>query len=134
MNKEITIIDLLLEIAKKGHIPEKIKYDRHIYIYDSYYQDYIKEDSDNGTRLFYFLFTYIRNFYNDVVEIIVDKPTEEQQIIEIQSIKTLLHIEDYECDKVDIELNRETINTLITAVKQLDKRLSKVEQQWKNVS
>ena len=48
---------------------------------------------------------------------------EEQEEIDIQSIKNLEYVEDYEADKTDIRLNRDKINELVQAVKQLDKKI-----------
>ena len=42
--------------------------------------------------------------------------------IDIDNIENLLKIEEYEVDKTDIVINRNKINELIQAVKQLDKK------------
>lgn len=47
---------------------------------------------------------------------------ESEQDIDIQNIEELLPIEDYEFDKTDGRLNRDKINELIRAVKQLDNK------------
>ena len=47
--------------------------------------------------------------------------------IDIDNIENLLKIEEYEVDKTDIVINRNKINELIQAVKQLDKKLKKKE-------
>lgn len=43
--------------------------------------------------------------------------------IDIDNIENLLKIEEYEVDKTDIVINRNKINELIQAVKQLDKKI-----------
>lgn len=51
------------------------------------------------------------------------KIIEEQQDIDIQSIKELEPLEDYEVDKTDVRLNRELINKILQWAKQLDKKI-----------
>lgn len=48
---------------------------------------------------------------------------EEQEEIDIQNIEELEKIEDYEAGPADIKLNRQIINKLVQAVKQLDKKM-----------
>lgn len=82
---------------------------------DLYYDKY-----DNMTReqLYY----YFKGKYDErnkklekQIEIIEDED------INIQDIKELEYVKDYEADGVDIKLNRDKINELIRAVTQLDK-------------
>lgn len=117
MSKTIEVIDLLNKIAN-GEIPSEIKYKNRIYKYDSNEKDYMHEDVFN-------CYDYLigNNFkdldnLNDTVEII-----EEQEEIDIQSIKELEPLEDYEVDKTDVRLNRELINKILQWAKQLDKKI-----------
>jgi len=50
---------------------------------------------------------------------------EDEEEIDIQCIKEMEYLEDYEADKTDIRLNRDKINELLKAVKQLDKKINK---------
>lgn len=45
--------------------------------------------------------------------------------VDIDSIKELLKIEEYEVDKTDTVINRNKINELVQAVKQLNKEIKK---------
>lgn len=104
MNKKITVIELLNKIAN-GEYPKKIKYKGKEHEFNSkiqWYADYdgVYEWFISGNKL------------NDEVEILEDN-TEE--------IKELLTIEDYECDKTDIRLNRDKINELVKAINSIRK-------------
>ena len=50
---------------------------------------------------------------------------EDEEEINIQGIKEMEYLEDYEADKTDIRLNRDKINEILKAVKQLDKKIDK---------
>ena len=45
----------------------------------------------------------------------------EEDTIDIDNIEELLKIEEYEVDKIDTVINRNKINELVQAVKQLNK-------------
>lgn len=47
---------------------------------------------------------------------------------EIDNIKELLKIEEYEVDKTDVKLNRDKINELVQAVKQLNKEIKSIKE------
>ena len=118
MNKKIKIIELLNKIANGEEIPRHIKYEYYQYDWSNNSRDYICEDAD-GESLHMFDDGYICilcNNLNDEIEILEDN-TEE--------IEELLTIEDYECDKTDIRLNRDKINELVKAVKEIRKDLNK---------
>ena len=53
------------------------------------------------------------------------KILEDEEEINIQGIKEMEYLEDYEADKTDIRLNRDKINEILKAVKQLDKKIDK---------
>ena len=52
----------------------------------------------------------------------------EENTIDIDNIEELLKIEEYEVDKTDTVINRNKINELVQAVKQIDKRVKKIEE------
>lgn len=112
MSKTIRVIDLLNKIANGEEVPKKIKYKEKIFIYWSGTKKYYNRNID------LFLEFYSGELLNDEVEII-----EEQQDIDIQSIKELEPLEDYEVDKTDVRLNRELINKILQWAKQLDKKI-----------
>lgn len=119
MAKTIKVIDLLNKIANGEDVPQLIEYNRENYIFQN--KDYKNEDRD----LYLFSeetpdITAILNNEVKIVEII-----EEQQDIDIQTIKGLEYLEDYEVDKTDVRLNRELINKILQWAKQLDKNIKK---------
>lgn len=125
MSKTIKIIELLNKIANGEEIPKKIKYINRIYEfkYSTYGTGYLYEI--NGIK-HWFSEDALSDSTEDLnyeVEII-----EDEEEIDIQKIKGLLTLEDYECDKTDIRLNRDIINELVKAVKQLDKKVNSIEQ------
>lgn len=52
---------------------------------------------------------------------------EEDEEIDIQEIKNLLKIEEYEVDKTDTVINRNKINELLKAIKQLDRTMKGIK-------
>ena len=106
MNKKIKVIDL---IDKKYHnleLPKHIRINKLEYFYNENRKTY---DSEYGEQM---SFDFTDNVLNMEVEILEDN-TEE--------IEELLTIEDYECDKTDIRLNRDKINEIIRYIKRKDK-------------
>lgn len=101
------IIDLLNKIANGEEVPKKIK------------QKYLEGNSfeDLIDNLNYFNKDFSKTL-NEEIEII-----EKEAEIDIQGIKELEYVEDYEADETDIRLNRDKINELIQAVRQLDKNM-----------
>lgn len=114
MNKTIKVIELLNKIANGEEIPKKIKYMNFVFELNNY--KYGRHYYNEDVELIQLINHNFSNL-NDEVEII-----EESEEIDIQAIKELLTIEDYEFDKTDGRLNRDKINELIRAVKQLDKK------------
>jgi len=121
--KTIKVIDLLNKIANEEEMSKYIKYDNTTW-------EYIKETSDyrdtGSTRLYFFsdFIVYNANWLNDEVEII-----EEQQDIDIQEIKVLPEYKDVDSyDTNSIRYNRYSINKLIQAVKQLDRKIKEKEK------
>lgn len=76
------IIDLLNKIANGEEVPKKVKYRKCIFEYDEKYKDYFAK---NGTPItfdsdgiFRNIFADYSNFLNNEVEIIEEKPTQEE--------------------------------------------------------
>ena len=107
MNKKIKVIDLLNKIANGEEVPREIEYQDKIFV-KLEDNDYT---TDDGVPLVHLLNYNLSNL-NDEVEILEDN-TEE--------IEELLTIEDYECDKTDIRLNRDKINELVKAINSIRK-------------
>ena len=119
MNKKIKVIELLNLLAenkiKRG---TRIKYGNYSYKidYPNLCGIYIEGGSTGREdSLFSQLDICALNYE---VEILEDEE-------EIENIKELEYLKDYEADKTDIRLNRDKINELIKAVKQLDKKINK---------
>lgn len=110
MNKKIKIIELLLKIAH-GEYPKRFKYNNKIYEYKRIAQGtgYVTENYD-----WFNSDIYIDDWdnLNEYVEILEDNT---------EQIEELLTIEDYECDKTDIRLNRDKINELVKAINEIRK-------------
>ena len=65
-------------------------------------------------------------WWTNSIELLLDNEVEiieDEQEIDIQDKKELESIEDYEADPTDVKLNRQIINKLVHAVKQLDKKM-----------
>lgn len=52
----------------------------------------------------------------------------EEDTIDIDNIEELLKIEEYEVDKTDTVINRNKINELVQAVKQLNKEIKSIKE------
>ena len=120
---KVKIIDLLNKIANGEEVPEKIKWNDVIWEYNKdekeYYSQRTNEAFFNDTSS---VGLWIMAHLNDTVEIL-----EEQQDIDIQSIKELEPLEDYEVDKTDVRLNRELINKILQWAKQVEKKIKDKE-------
>ena len=115
MNKKIKVIELINKIYANLDVPEKVKYANKKYEYSKTTQDYKSED---GEWLFQRMLTFFGRWIEREVEILEDKE-------EIENIKELEYLKDYEADKTDIRLNRDKINEILRAVKKLDKKINK---------
>lgn len=120
MNK-IRVIGLLNKIANGERVPKKIKFKDYEYIFHNNYNGYYRSVVESNWIGLTTDFSIIE-ILNDTVEII-----EEQQDIDIQTIKGLEYLEDYEVDKTDVRLNRELINKILKWAKQLDKNIKDKE-------
>lgn len=122
-------------------VPEKIKYDNDIFIYDKDRKDYIHQLDSDGWVSETLLFKmkdihFVEDFINVKVEIIEEEPEIDIQGIEETEIKKdgrmdyFKYCNDGETEsgygvnysKSDIA-TRKIINELIKAVKQLDKQI-----------
>lgn len=108
MNKKIKVIELLNKIANGEDLPKRIKIQDYVFELSKDYEHYYYNEDVEITHLINHNFSNL----NDEVEILEDN-TEE--------IEELLTIEDYECDKTDIRLNRDKINELVKAVNSIRK-------------
>ena len=108
MNKKIKLIELLNKIANGEDLPKRIKIQEYVFELSKDYEHYYYNEDVEITHLINHNFSNL----NDEVEILEDN-TEE--------IEELLTIEDYECDKTDIRLNRDKINELVKAVNEIRK-------------
>lgn len=52
----------------------------------------------------------------------------EKNTIDIDNIEKLLKIEEYEADKTDVVINRNKINELVQALKQLNKEIKSIKE------
>ena len=112
MNKKIKLIELLNKIVNGEDLPKRIKIQEYVFELSKDYEHYYYNEDVEITHLINHNFSNL----NEEVEILEDN-TEE--------IEELLTIEDYECDKTDIRLNRDKINELIKAVNKLRKENKK---------
>lgn len=111
------VIDLLNKMANGENVPKEIEVDKKRYTYDILEFFYKMEDTgDDLLELCTVYSSYL--LLNKEATII-----EEDEDINIQDIEELEYVEDYEADKTDIRLNRDKINELIKAVKELDRRI-----------
>lgn len=119
MNKKIKMIELLNMIAN-GELKDKTRFKVYSSCKDESDIPYICEYDKIEPGIIWCITSYSKiNFKIDYMRIlnyyveILEDNTEE--------IEELLTIEDYECDKTDIRLNRDKINELVKAVNKLRK-------------
>ena len=122
---KIRVIDLLNKMANGEEVPEKIKYDNDIFIYDKDRKDYIHQLDSDGWVSETLLFKmrdvhFFEGFINVKVEIIEEEP--EIDIQGIEELQEYLHIGDKQEEDVKDRTNIK-INELIKAIKQLDKKI-----------
>ena len=116
------IIDLLNKMANGEEVPEKIKVANIIYIYESWEHFYYTDNEEREDLLVKGKDYSTIDFLNWNVELI------EDEIIDIDNIEELLKIEEYEVDKTDTVINRNKINKLVQAVKQLNKEIKSIKE------
>lgn len=117
------IIDILNKINNREEVPEKIKFNGDVFIYNSAIKDYghnIRPGLDD-TLLFRVMNThFITELLKAEVEVI-----EESEEINIQGIKPFIIPRIAIADDKDMWTDRIMINKLIKSVKQLDNKLKK---------
>lgn len=116
------VIDLLNKMAHGEEVPEKIKVDNIIYIYENWEHFYYTDNEVREDLLVRGKDYSTNDFLNWNVELIEDEP------IDIDNIGELLKIEEYEVDKTDTVINRNKINELVQAVKQLNKEIKSIKE------
>ena len=105
------VIDLLKKIENGENVPKKIKVDQEIFEWD------ILENY------------YRRNNGDDLLELCTIFNTEELLSMEVELIEDEIDIDSIEELKgiVEYSTEKKTINQLVQAVKQIDKRVKKLE-------
>ena len=119
MSKAIKVIDLLNMIANEEEVPKVIEFNGCQFKYTKNTNKYylINGNSD--------LFDYIScgEKLNTEVEIIEEQPEMDIQSIKAVEIKDIVNIDGYAPERI-----KNKINILITALKELDKRIKKLEE------
>ena len=127
MSKTIKVIDLLNKIADEEELPKKILIlDEVYYLINDEDGDIVYSQLKDRREWEAFIdrkLNITRCLHEDVIILDEVEIIEEQEEIDIQSIKELEPLEDYEVDKTDVRLNRELINKILQWAKQLDKKI-----------
>lgn len=105
-------------------VPERIKVDNIIYRYENQERFYYTDNEAREDLLVRGKDYSTNDFLNFNVELI-----EDEIEIDIDNIEELLKIEEYEVDKTDVVLNRNKINKLVQAVKQLNKEIKELKEE-----
>ena len=111
MNKKIKIIELLQDFADEKEIvmPQYVRYlDRNV--------------NEKAIML------VCQENIIDKLDKEMIKLTDEVEILEdnTEEIEELLTIEDYECDKTDIRLNRDKINELVKRINYIERKINEL--------
>ena len=109
------VIDLIIKQYNNEDMPKHIKINRLNYTYNNNRKTY---ESEYGE---FMSFDFTNNVLNMQVELIEN----EIDIDNIEELDTYETVETY--DWQDVDTNRMTINELVQAVKQLDK---KIREEW----
>ena len=105
------VIDLIIKQYNNEDMPKHIKINRLNYTYNNNRKTY---ESEYGE---FMSFDFTNNVLNMQVELIEN----EMDIDNIEELDTYETVETY--DWQDVDTNRMTINELVQAVKQLDKKI-----------
>ena len=114
------IIDLLNKMANGEEVPKRIRVDNIIYIYENLEHFYYTDDEAREDLLVRGKDWSTFDFLNWNVELIEDET--------IDNIEDLLEIKEYEVDKTDVVINRNKINQLVQALKQLNKEIKSIKE------
>ncbi len=127
----MTIIDILNNIANKKEVPEKVKYNNKIYIYDCITKDYYENfDKILEKSLFGYLFSNQKtdHFINKEVEIIgEDKEIEDiltKYNADTEKVGITYANSTYELSQQEVIIT-DKVNELIKAVNKINKQLNK---------
>lgn len=124
------VIDLLNKIANREEVPEKIKVDNIIYIYESLEHFYYTDDEAREDLLIRGKDYSTNDFLNWNVELIEDEPIDIDKIEELYINDKNIGkdtIENWTGRKLDIVLGNK-INKLVQAVKQLNKEIKSIKE------
>ena len=122
------VIDLLNKIANREEVPEKIKVDNIIYIYESWEHFYYTDNEAREDLLIRGKDYSTNDFLNWNVELIEDEPIDIDNIEELELIGTNFIDMDKNELKDNINKNRINLNKLVQAVKQLNKEIKSIKE------
>ena len=121
------VIDLLNKMANNEEVPEKIKVDNIIYIYESWEHFYYTDNEAREDLLIRGKDYSTNDFLNWNVELIEDEPIDIESIEELELIRTNFIDMDKNELKDNINKNRINLNKLVQAVKQLNKEIKSIK-------
>lgn len=121
------VIDLLNKMANGEKLPKKILIrDKVYYLINDADGDMVYSQATNKSNWEAFIdhrLNITRCLNEDVLILDTGVEISEEDTIDIDNIEELLKIEEYEVDKTDTVINRNKINELVQAVKQLNKEI-----------
>ena len=119
MNKKIKIIDIFNIISKGDYeaLPLNIQVDGNKYNWDNLDHFYRSRDDEDLLEL---ARVYDTVTFLDINVEVLDNNLEDNT----EEIEELLTIEDYECDKTDIRLNRDKINELVRRINYIERKIN----------
>ena len=125
MSKRMKIIDLLNKIANGEEVPEKIKEDNIIYIYESLEHFYYTDNEARKNLLIRGKDYSTNDFLNWNVELIEDETIDIESINELETYSDD-GVEFY--DKSDIHKIAKKTNEILQVVKQLNKEIKSIKE------
>ena len=114
-------------MANNEEVPEKIKVDNIIYIYESWEHFYYTDNEAREDLLIRGKDYSTNDFLNWNVELIEDEPIDIESIEELELIRTNFIDMDKNELKDNINKNRINLNKLVQAVKQLNKEIKSIK-------
>ena len=125
------VIDLLNKIANGEKLPKKILIrDVVYYLINDEYGNIVysqRMNKKDWEKFIDYRLNITRCLNEEVLTLDTGVEISEDNTIDIDNIEELLKIEEYEADKTDVVLNRNKINKVIQAVKQLNKKVNELE-------
>lgn len=122
------VIDLLNKIADVEEVPEKIKFEKTIFIYDKGRKDYIHKIDDWASETLLFKVMdchFIKEILEAEVELI------EEDTIDIESIEKIENEVMRDDWRYYVPLFFNKINEIVPAVKQLNRELKELKEDKK---